>query len=99
MSIITRYLNRHVLVRLLVVLFAGVGFALLFDLLDVGSRVMRRSDLPDAIALGRYALIRLPTLVSELLPLVTLIASLVAVLDLLRRRSQQLRKTCRRHRS
>lgn len=83
MSRLTRYLNRVYLVRLAVVLLAVAGFALLFDLLDIGPRVVRRSGW-SAWALPRYALIRLPTLLTELLPMVVLVAGLLAASDLLR---------------
>jgi lipopolysaccharide export system permease protein len=86
MTCLTRYLNRMVLVRFAVVLFAVAGFAVLFDLLDVGNRVTRRSELAPALAILRYVGIRLPSLLTDLLPLVTLVGALLAVIDLLRHR-------------
>lgn len=83
MTRLTRYLNRVYLVRLLVVLVAVAGFALVFDLLDIGPRVIRRSGW-SAWALPRYAAIRLPTLLTELLPMIVLVAGLLAASDLLR---------------
>ncbi|MCS7267332.1 MAG: LptF/LptG family permease [Geminicoccaceae bacterium] len=83
MSRLSRYLNRVYFLRFSVVLLAVTGFAVLFDLLDVGPRVARR--LPDTSwPLVRYAFVRLPSLVSELLPMVALVAGLFAVTDLLR---------------
>ncbi len=83
MSRLTRYLVRTYLVRLAVVLLAVAGFALVFDLLDIGPRVIRRSGW-SGWALPRYALIRLPTLVTELMPVVVLVAGLLTASDLLR---------------
>lgn len=85
MSRLSRYLVRVYLVRLAVVLLAVTGFALLFDLLDIGPRVIRRSG-GSAWALLAYVPIRLPTLVGELLPMTTLVAGLLAASDLLRSR-------------
>ncbi|MDX6748638.1 LptF/LptG family permease [Geminicoccaceae bacterium 1502E] len=81
----TRYVSRMFLVRFAVVLFAVAGFALLFDMLDVSSKVLRRSD-GVVMPLLRYMALRLPTLLTELLPVVTLVASLLTVVDLLRYR-------------
>lgn len=83
MSRIARYLVRLYLVRLAVVLLAVTGFALLFDLLDMGPRVIRRAG-GSAWALLSYVPIRLPTLVTELLPMVVLVAGLLSASDLLR---------------
>ncbi len=85
MSRLTRYLVRLYLVRLAVVLLAVTGFALLFDLLDMGPRVVRRAG-GSAWALLAYVPIRLPTLVTELLPMVVLVAGLLTASDLLRSR-------------
>lgn len=83
MSRLTRYVVRLYLVRLAIVLVAVTGFALLFDLLDMGPRVVRRAG-GSAWALLTYVPIRLPTLVSELLPMVVLLAGLLTASDLLR---------------
>ncbi len=83
MSVLARYLVRLYLVRLVVVLVAVAGFALAFDLLDSGPRVVRRAG-GSTWALLAYVPLRLPTLVTELLPMVTLVAGLLTVSDLLR---------------
>ncbi len=85
MSRLTCYLVRLYLVRLAVVLLAVTGFALLFDLLDMGPRVVRRAG-GSAWALLAYVPIRMPTLVTELLPMVVLVAGLLTASDLLRSR-------------
>jgi lipopolysaccharide export system permease protein len=84
MSRLTLYLNKMFLRRFVVVLIAATGFALLFDLLDVGSRVLRRTD-GTTVALVQYAAIRLPSLLTEVLPLVTLVAALFTAMELIRR--------------
>lgn len=85
MSRISRYLNRVYLVRFLVVLVAASGFAVLFDLLDAGPRVARRLH-SIQWPLLYYTILRLPSLLSELLPMVALVAGLLAATDLLRLR-------------
>jgi len=82
-SRLSRYLVRLYLVRLAVVLLAVTGFALVFDLLDMGPRVVRRAG-GSTWALLAYVPIRLPTLVTELLPMVALVAGLLTASDLLR---------------
>lgn len=84
MSRLTLYLNKMFLRRFVVVLIAGGGFALLFDLLDVGSRVLRRTD-GTSMALAQYAVIRMPSLLTEILPLVVLVAALFTAIELIRR--------------
>lgn len=85
MSRFTRYLSRMFLARFAVVLFAVAGFAIVFDMLDVSSKVLRRAD-GVVLPLLRYMAMRLPTLVTELLPMVTLVSGLLTVVDLLRHR-------------
>src|SRR3954452_3026660 len=73
------------LVRLAVVLFAVGGFALLFDLLENGDSVVRGSA-GYRWPLATYALLRLPIILSEMMPLSALVAAILAVGDLLRHR-------------
>jgi lipopolysaccharide export system permease protein len=84
-SVLTRYLNRVFAVRLVVVLFAITGFAVALDLLEVGDALARAPEGPGRAAL-RYVGLRLPMIVSELLPLAALLAGILAVGDLLRHR-------------
>lgn len=94
MNRITYYVNRKFLIRFVVILVTVCGFATLFDLLDVGSRVLRRAShiqgfSDDGVGwqtLVWYAGIRLPTLITDLLPLMALVAALVTINDLLRHR-------------
>ena len=85
MSVLALYLNRMFLVRFLVVLFGIIGFATVIDLIDVGPELVRSPE--GAFAAGvRYFGLRLPIMLSELMPLGALLAGLLAVADLLRHR-------------
>ena len=85
MSVLALYLNRMFLVRFLVVLFGIIGFATVIDLIDVGPELVRSPE--GAFAAGvRYFGLRLPIMLSELMPLAALLAGLLAVADLLRHR-------------
>jgi lipopolysaccharide export system permease protein len=85
MSVLARYLNRMFIVRLLVVLFGVIGFATVIDLIDVGPELVQSPEGPLAAGL-RYFGLRLPIMLSEMMPLGALIAGLLAVADLLRHR-------------
>lgn len=85
MTVLTRYLNRMFLIRLGVVLFGIIGFATVVDLLDVAEDLVQAPE--GAISAGlRYVGLRLPIMLSELLPIGALIAGLLTVADLLRHR-------------
>ncbi|SNB60656.1 LPS export ABC transporter permease LptG [Arboricoccus pini] len=93
MSRLTYYLNRKFLLRFVIILVTVAGFASLFDLLETGSRVLRRAaaieGMGDSVGwrtLVWYAGIRLPTLITDLLPLMALVAALVTINDILRHR-------------
>ena len=85
MSTLGRYLNRMLLLRFLVVSFAVIGFAAVVDLLDVGDDLV---GAPEGAARAglRYLALRVPMMLSELMPLAALIAAILAVGDLLRHR-------------
>lgn len=85
MGTLGRYLNRMLLLRFLVVAFAVIGFAAVVDLLDVGDDLV---EAPEGAARAglRYLALRLPMMLSELMPLAALIAAILAVGDLLRHR-------------
>ena len=85
MSTLSRYLNRVVAVRFVIVLFAITGFAALLDLLEVADSFAKIPGGPTLAAL-RYLGLRLPMIVAELLPLAALLAGILAVGDLLRHR-------------
>jgi lipopolysaccharide export system permease protein len=82
---LTRYLNRMLLLRFTVIFVAVSGFAIVLDLLDVGTRILRRTE-GGALTLVWYAAMRLPSLVTDLLPLLVLLAALVTMFDLIRHR-------------
>ncbi|MFL5332630.1 MAG: LptF/LptG family permease [Geminicoccaceae bacterium] len=85
MSVLARYLNRMFGVRFLVVLFGVIGFATVIDLIDVGPELIQAPE--GGLAAGlRYFGLRLPIMLSELMPLTALLAGLLAVADLLRHR-------------
>lgn len=85
MSVLARYLNRMFGVRFLVVLFGVLGFATVIDLIDVGPELVQAPE--GGLAAGlRYFGLRLPIMLSELMPLTALLAGLLAVADLLRHR-------------
>lgn len=85
MSVLSAYLNRLFLVRFVVVLFAVIGFAAVLDLLDVADDFVASPD-GAFMAGSRYFALRLPIMLSELMPIAALIASLLTVADLLRHR-------------
>jgi lipopolysaccharide export system permease protein len=85
MKVLTRYLNRMFLVRFAVVLFGIIGFAAVVDLIDVGPELVQAPE--GGLAAGlRYFALRLPIMLSELMPIGALIAGLLTVADLLRHR-------------
>ncbi|MEK0084664.1 LptF/LptG family permease [Benzoatithermus flavus] len=85
MKVLTRYLNRLFLVRFAVVLFGIVGFAAVIDLIDVGAELVKMEG--GGLSAGlRYFGLRLPIMLSELMPIAALIAGLLTVADLLRHR-------------
>lgn len=85
MTVLARYLSRMFLVRFVVVLFAVIGFAAVLDLLDVADELVQGPGGGTAAAL-RYLTLRLPFLLSELMPIAALVTGLLTVGDLLRHR-------------
>lgn len=85
MSVLGRYTSRMLLVRLAVVMASIGGFGLLFDLLENGDGVVRRAA-GHATPLLYYSALRLPVILSEMLPLAALVAGILTVGDLLRHR-------------
>lgn len=83
MSVLTAYLNRLVLVRVAAALIAISLFALVFDLLDASDDLIR-ADGNVALAFARYFVLRLPSLVAEVLPFAALLGALFAAAELLR---------------
>ncbi len=83
MPVLTRYLTGVLLKRVAVVLLAACALGLAFDLLETGPELIER----DGIAgLGRYALLRLPGIASDLLIVAALLAGILTTTDLLRHR-------------
>lgn len=81
--VIVRYLNRMVLLRVVVAVIAISLFALLFDLLDASDDLVRGDD-GVARAFARYVTLRFPSLFAEILPFAALLGALFAAADLMR---------------
>jgi len=85
MSIFARYLCWMFLLRLLLVLLGIVGVMLSVEMLETADNVLR--DVGGRLPfLGRYALLRTPDLVSQLLPISALLAAMFTILELIRHR-------------
>lgn len=69
-----RYVSLMFLGRLVATLLALAGLLQLLDLLDRTSDVLRRGGMSD---LARYAALRLPSLLGQMMPLATLVAALL----------------------
>src|SRR5262245_21199265 len=76
MSTAGNYASRSLLNHLAVTLSGFVAFLLLLDLMNRGDDVVLRHG-KSALALGKYAALRLPDLASFILPFAVLIASLL----------------------
>ena len=85
MSVLGRYVSRHILVRLLVILFLIVAFEVSFDLVDRADRVLAAYP-GDPGALARYVALRVPGLLADLIPIAALLGALLGIGDLLRNR-------------
>ncbi len=83
MSVVTAYLNRMVLLRVAVAVIAISLFVLVFDLLDASDDIIRTEG-SIVLAFARYFVLRLPSLVAEVLPFAALLGALFAAADLLR---------------
>ncbi|MCB9945070.1 MAG: LptF/LptG family permease [Geminicoccaceae bacterium] len=82
MSVLSRYLNRIYLTRLVLAAFGIAIFALMFDLIEVGEDLGNDKGLLRGLLV--YAVLRLPTLLSEILPIAALLAALFTAAELLR---------------
>ncbi|MEO1017941.1 MAG: LptF/LptG family permease, partial [Pseudomonadota bacterium] len=85
MAVTTRYLCGHLFVRVLGALIVLTALALLFDLLDAGDDLLDDgvSGIRDLFA---YIGLRLPSLVSQMMPVACLTGSLISITALLRHR-------------
>jgi len=82
-NLLTRYLNRMVLVRVGVVTITMILFAMLFDLMDASDDLIRRDGSTIAI-FSHYFVLRFPSLLNEILPFAALIGALFAAAELMR---------------
>ena len=85
MSVLARYVSGQILLRLLIILFAILAFEISFDLLERADRILAAHD-GDYRAVFRYAALRVPGLLVDLLPAATLLAALLVMGNLLRHR-------------
>ncbi len=83
MSILGRYLCRRVLITCTLLLFGMAGFAMTFELMEQSDRILRAGD-GDRAALLHYSLLRLPDILSRMLPIATLIAAFLTLTSMLR---------------
>jgi len=83
--VLTLYLNRVVLLRVVVATTAVLLFALLFDLLDASDDLIRREG-GAAASFARYFVLRFPSLLTEILPFAALLGALFAAAELMRNR-------------
>ena len=83
MSVLTRYLNRIYFKSIAGTLIVILAFALLFDLLDVSDDLLSGDD-NVLKAFASYIVLRTPSLLSEVLPIATLLAGLFSASALLR---------------
>ncbi len=72
--ILRRYLTRIFLGWTAAVLFGLVALLQLLDLLDKASEVLQRGSVTE---IGRYALLRLPTMLGQLVPLAVLVGAIL----------------------
>ncbi len=78
-----RWLRRRFAARLLVVGVTFLALALLFDLMEASDDILARSRDP-LVDLGRYVVLRLPSLAAEFYGFAVLFGALFAVVDLYR---------------
>ena len=82
MNILTRYVNQLFLLRLVAATAAISLFALMFDMLEVAEDVT--GDPSPTWSLIVYGALRMPSLLSEILPIAALLAALFTASELLR---------------
>lgn len=83
MSAIARYLSTRYVVHVSLVLVALVALALAFDLMEKGDQVLTAAD-GGAQALARYAGLRSPDIVAQMLPMACLLGAVVTIALLMR---------------
>lgn len=83
MSVLVRYIGARISLHVGLVLVGLTALAVGFELLKEGDRVIRASS-GETIALGRYALLRLPDHAAQMLPFACLLGALVTLGLLLR---------------
>lgn len=84
MSVLTRYLTRLLLIRFILLLFGMSAFLLGLDLTVNADNVMGKLDDDHLLALGRYTLLRLPIVISDLIKIAALLAGLLTLTFLIK---------------
>jgi lipopolysaccharide export system permease protein len=82
-GLLSRYLARLFLARLLVILLGLAGLVILLDLLANSDEIIERGP-GIAATLGRYSLLRLPGVLSQVIPVSVLLATLTMLVGLAR---------------
>lgn len=82
-GILARYLTRLFVARLMAILFGLGSLAILMDIVANSDEIVSAGD-SVAAAFGKYAILRLPGVVSQILPLTVLIAMLITMSGLAR---------------
>lgn len=82
-GLLSRYLTRLFLTRFAVVLIALVGLVTLLDVLANSDEVVEAGG-GTAASLGRYTLLRLPSVLSQVIPISVLLATLITLAGLAR---------------
>jgi len=82
MNVLANYLTRLLLTRFLLLLVGLTAFLLGLDLMTNAGALLRPSG--EIAALGRYALLRLPIVVSDLIKVATLLAGILTFASLIR---------------
>jgi lipopolysaccharide export system permease protein len=83
MTILARYLTRRVITFGFLVLGGLVVLALTFELMEESGKILR-SSANDPFALARFSVLRLPDLISRMMPIAALLGTLIAFSLLLR---------------
>lgn len=83
MSVLVPYISRLFALRFLTVLIGVVSFVVLLDVLSNGDEVLEVTS-DRANGLARYAYLRLPEILSQVIPFCVLIAALLTLAELIR---------------
>lgn len=83
MSVLSRYVSRRLGILLVLTTAVLVSLSLSFELLEDADKVLRASG-GATLAVGRYALLRLPDIAAKMLPIAALLATLATLALMIR---------------